>query len=91
MFPPLGTRLLVTGRRGSELRIALSATREAWIGVEDVTGLADTTPVPRATNSSSASVEESGRHTLVRVNLGTKVPFEVRPSDDGRTMDVLVL
>jgi N-acetylmuramoyl-L-alanine amidase len=88
LFPPLGTRLLVTGRRGSELRIALSATREAWIGVEDVTGLADTTPVPRATVT-SASVEESGRHTLVRVNLGTKVPFEVRPSDDGRTMDVL--
>lgn len=88
LFPPLGTRLLVTGRRGSELRVALSAARDAWIGVDEVTDLPDTTPVPRATVT-SASVEASGRHTLVRVNMGTKVPFEVRPSDDGKSMDVL--
>jgi N-acetylmuramoyl-L-alanine amidase len=88
LFPSVGTRLLVTGRRGKELRVALTATREAWIGVDEVKDLPDTTPVPRAAVT-SASVELSGRHTLVRVYGGTKVPFEVRPSDDGRTIDVL--
>lgn len=88
LFPPLGTRLRVTGRRGDEWRVALSASREAWIGADEVTPLPDTTPVPRATVA-SASVERSGRHTLVRLTMGTKVPFEVRPSDNGEILDVL--
>jgi N-acetylmuramoyl-L-alanine amidase len=88
LFPPMGTRLLVTGRRGNELRIALSPSREAWIGADEVKDLPDTTPVPRTT-ATSASVEASGRHTLVRVNMGTKVPFEVRPSDDAQWIDIL--
>ncbi len=88
LFPPPGTRLLVTGRRGNEYRVALTATREAWIGVDEAVELPDTTPVPRATVT-SVSVDPNGRHTCVRAYLGTKVPFEVRPADDGRTIDVL--
>jgi N-acetylmuramoyl-L-alanine amidase len=88
LFPPIGTRLSVTGRRGNEWRVALTATREAWIGVDEVNVLPDTTPVPRA-SVTSASVELNGRHTLVRVYLGAKVPFEVRPSDDGQIIDIL--
>ena len=88
LFPPLGTRLLVTGRRGNEWRVALTAARDSWIGVDEVKDLPATTPVPR-TAVTSASVELSGRHTLVRVFMGTKIPFEVRPSEDGQMMDVL--
>lgn len=88
LYPPLGTRLLVTGRKGDEYRVALTSTREAWIGVNDVTELPGTTPVPRAVVS-SASVERKGRHTLVRVYLGTKVPFEVQTSEDQKTIDVM--
>lgn len=88
LYPPLGTRLLVTGRKGDEYRVALTSTREAWIGVNDVTELPGTTPVPRAVVS-SASVERKGRHTLVRVYLGTKVPFEVQTYEDQKTIDVL--
>ncbi|MBK8574988.1 MAG: N-acetylmuramoyl-L-alanine amidase [Elusimicrobia bacterium] len=88
LFPTVGTRLRVTGRRGKELRVSLTATREAWMGVDEVKELPDTTPVPRATVT-SASVERNGRHTLVRAYGATKVPFEVRPSEDGRLIDVL--
>ncbi|MBL0059791.1 MAG: N-acetylmuramoyl-L-alanine amidase [Elusimicrobia bacterium] len=88
MFPPMGTRLLVTGRRGGELRVSLSASREAWIGVDEVKDLPETALAPRTTVT-AISVETAGKHTQVRVYFGTKVPFEIRPSEDGRTMDVL--
>lgn len=88
LYPPMGTRLLVTGRRGEEFRVALTSTREAWIGVKDVVDLSPGARAPRAVVS-SVSVERSGRHTLVRAAVGTKVPFEVRASDDLSALDVL--
>lgn len=87
LFPAVGTRLWVTGRRGKELRVQLSHTREAWIGEDEVRDLPLGTPPPRTTVS-AVSIETLGRHTLVRVALGQKVPFEVRPIDD-TAMDVL--
>ncbi len=88
MFPPPGTRLWVTGRRGNELRARLSPARDAWIGKEEVRFLPAGTPPPR-TLAGAVSVEGAGRHTLVRLNLGQRVPFEVRPSEDGGVVDVL--
>ncbi|MBP9698446.1 MAG: N-acetylmuramoyl-L-alanine amidase [Elusimicrobia bacterium] len=88
MFPPEGTRLTVTGRRGDEYRVALTATRDAWIGVDDVKTLAGPVGLSPA-RVSAVSVEPSGRHTLVRAALGAKIPFEVRPAEGGRVIDVL--
>ncbi|HMU96146.1 MAG TPA: N-acetylmuramoyl-L-alanine amidase [Elusimicrobiota bacterium] len=88
MFPPPGTRLWVTGRRGNELRVRLSAAREAWIGADEVRFLPSGTPPPR-TLAGAVSVEPAGRHTVVRMNLGQRVPMEVRPLDDGAGLDVL--
>jgi N-acetylmuramoyl-L-alanine amidase len=88
MFPPPGARLLVTGRRGNEWRVRLSANREAWIGRDDARELPENTPAPRAVVS-AVSVGGAGRHTQVRAYLSPPVPFEVRPSDDARSVDVL--
>lgn len=89
MFPPPGTRLWVTGRRGEELRVRLSGAREAWIGTEEVRFLPAGTPPPR-TVTGAVSVEAAGRHTQVRLGLGQKVPFEVRLREDGTGVDVLL-
>lgn len=88
MFPPLGTRLTVTGQRGDEYRVALTSTRDGWIGVDDVKPAAGPVGISPA-RISAVSVEPSGRHTLVRVALGSKIPFEIRPAEGGLEIDVL--
>jgi hypothetical protein len=80
--------LTVTGQRGDEYRVALTSTRDGWIGVDDVKPAAGPVGISPA-RISAVSVEPSGRHTLVRVALGSKIPFEIRPADGGREIDVL--
>jgi N-acetylmuramoyl-L-alanine amidase len=81
MFPPPTTRLWVTGQRGDELRVRLSASREAWIGADEVRRLPAGTPPP-LTTVGAVSVDAVGRHTRVRMALGQRVPYEVRVADE---------
>lgn len=81
MFPPPTTRLWVTGQRGGELRVRLSASREAWIGEDEVRRLPAGTPPP-LTTVGAVSIDGVGRHTRVRMVLGQRVPYEVRVIDE---------
>ncbi len=88
MFPPKGVKLCVIGKRGNELRIRLSDTREAWLSENDVQFLPSGTPPPRTMAGSLFTVVKEAR-TQVQVFLGDQVPFDVRPSADRRWIDVL--
>lgn len=81
MFPPPTTRLWVTGQRGNELRVRLSASREAWIGEDEVRRLPPGTPPP-LTTVGAVSIDGVGRHTRVRMALGQRVPYEVRVTEE---------
>jgi N-acetylmuramoyl-L-alanine amidase len=81
MFPPPTTRLWVTGQRGDELRVRLSASREAWIGEDEVRRLPAGTPPP-LTTVGAVSIDAVGRHTRVRMALGQRVPYEVRVAEE---------
>jgi N-acetylmuramoyl-L-alanine amidase len=87
LFPPPGVRLEKVGRRGDELKIRLSDTRFAWISEKEVRALPAGTPAPQTTVGSLA-VSARDRSTLVKAPMGQKIPFEVRPAWDGRTVDV---
>ncbi|MBI4397188.1 MAG: N-acetylmuramoyl-L-alanine amidase [Elusimicrobia bacterium] len=86
-FPPVGTRLQVVGRQGEELKVRLSQTRNAWITQSDVRVLPKGTHLASTTAGSLAAVSRENS-TLIRVPLGQKIPFEVRPADDRRSVDV---
>lgn len=89
MFPPPGVRMEVAGRQGEEVRVRLSPSKTAWIGSKEVRTLPSGTPAPRTT-AGSLSVVYKEPHTEVRLPLGQKVPFEVRPAWDGKSVDVLL-
>jgi N-acetylmuramoyl-L-alanine amidase len=87
LFPPIGVRLLITGRQGSELRARLSPSRSAWISESDVKPLPEGTSPPLAA-AGTVSMESRERSALVRIGMDRKVPFEVVPAPDGETVDV---
>jgi N-acetylmuramoyl-L-alanine amidase len=87
LFPAPGSRLHAVGRRGKEWKVRLTADRAAWIGDSEAKVLPRGTPLPRP-YVGSLSVTARGRSTEVRVAVGTKVPFEVVPSEDGGVLDV---
>ncbi|MHB9155288.1 MAG: N-acetylmuramoyl-L-alanine amidase family protein, partial [Endomicrobiales bacterium] len=89
LFLPRGTNLRVTGRRGDELRVGLTGTRDAWITQGDVKILPPGTPPARA---AAENIRVTGRErtTEVRLPLGKRVPFEVVPDDEGKYIDVTI-
>lgn len=86
-FPPKGTQLRVTGRRGNELRIRLSAAQDAWITKSDVRMLPEGTP-PAREAVPNIRVIGRGRTTEVRFPLGRRIPFAVIPGDNGEVLDI---
>lgn len=89
LFPPRGTKLRVTGRRGDLLRVRLNPSRDAWVAQKDVSVLpAGTSAAP--VTAGSIAIDGDARRTVVRLALGGKVPFEVVPGPAGSHLDILL-
>ena len=75
-FFPTGTRGVVTGRLGDDLRLRLSRGQEAWVAAADVVPLPVGTPALRATVLSLTATPLADR-VLLRIPLTSRVPFRV--------------
>ncbi|OGS09891.1 MAG: hypothetical protein A2386_08795 [Elusimicrobia bacterium RIFOXYB1_FULL_48_9] len=85
LFPPQGTKFLVTGRRGQELEVRLNQARSGWIGETEVRPAGHSTP--RIT-SGNLIVSYQKPNSLLRLYLGAKPPFEVTASPAEDKIDI---
>lgn len=79
IFPPPGTRMLVTGRDGDSVRVELGPGLAGWIEARDV-DLSTAAAPPRA-ETGNVGVTETPAGASVRIGLGERVPFEVVEGD----------
>ena len=84
-FFPTGTRAVVTGRLGDDLRVRLSRAQEAWVPAIDAIALPAGTPVTRATVSSLTLSPREDRLVL-RVPMTQRIPFRVEEESDRLTL-----
>jgi N-acetylmuramoyl-L-alanine amidase len=89
MFPPVGALLRVSGRRGSEYRVRLSKTRNAWVSLAEVSPLPVGAPATRAV-AGTVTVAGDEKAADVRFYLGVKLPFEIIPDVNGNYLDVKI-
>ena len=75
VFPPPGTRMLVDGRDGDSVRVALGPGLSGWLDAKDVE-LSTTTFPPRA-ETGNIGVTETPAGASIRIALSERVPFEV--------------
>ncbi|MBK7349119.1 MAG: N-acetylmuramoyl-L-alanine amidase [Gemmatimonadetes bacterium] len=75
-FFPTGTRGVVTGRLGDDLRLRLSRGQEAWVPAADVVALPPGTPAVRATVL-SLTVTPLPDRVVLRIPLTARVPFRL--------------
>lgn len=76
-FPLPGTRLAVTGRENSSLRVRLSESLSGWVEAKDVE-LSSGTP-PRAVTG-TIGVAKTDLGAAVKIGLSEKAAFDVEPS-----------
>ncbi|MBI2387088.1 MAG: N-acetylmuramoyl-L-alanine amidase [Elusimicrobia bacterium] len=76
-FPLAGTRLTVTGRENSSLRVRLSDSLSGWVEAKDVE-LSSGTP-PRAVTG-TIGVAKTALGAAVKIGLSEKAAFDVEPS-----------
>lgn len=74
-FLPAGARLLATGRRGGEVRLALSPTLSGWLDEKDVS----LSPLarPPAGVTGNITLDVGPREAVLRLPVGDRVPFTV--------------
>lgn len=87
MFPPVGTLLQVTGRKGDEYRIKLTKTKTVWVGLKEVKRLPKGIP-PSLVAVGSISVSANNHSTRIRIPLRRKIPFKVDPDPEGKYIDL---
>lgn len=80
IFPLSGTKLLTSGRLGSDVRIQLSPSHEGWMAAKDLEFFPDAPP-PRAVTG-AISVAGEPASSVVRIALSEKVPFDVEEAED---------
>jgi N-acetylmuramoyl-L-alanine amidase len=80
-FFPVGTRVVVTGRREDDVRIRLGDGVVAWVAAADVWPLPRGTPPPRAIVGSITISGLSPGQASVRIPLGDRIPFRVDEGD----------
>jgi N-acetylmuramoyl-L-alanine amidase len=90
MFPPVGTLLQVTGRKGDEYRVRLSRTLTAWVNTKQVKFLlrGGISAAPVAVGN--IAVTANGNSTLIRIPLRRKLPFQIEPGRDGEFLDLSI-
>lgn len=86
IFPPPGTRMLVSGRDGDSVRVDLGPALTGWIDAKDV-DLSTASAPPRA-ETGNVGVTETEAGATVRIGLSERVPFEVV---EGGALDELVV
>jgi N-acetylmuramoyl-L-alanine amidase len=84
-FFPTGTRTVVTGRLGDDLRVRLSRDQEAWVPAADAIALPPGTPLLRGTVSSLTVTPSTDRLTL-RIPVSQRVPFQVEEARNQLTL-----
>jgi N-acetylmuramoyl-L-alanine amidase len=88
LFPPLGTRMLATGRDADNVRVELSPSLTGWIDAKSV-DLSTTAAPPRA-ETGNVGVTETLIGATVKFGLSDRVPFEVVEGDDLNSLTVRV-
>jgi N-acetylmuramoyl-L-alanine amidase len=83
-FQP-GTRVMVTGRRGGELRVRLSRNSEAWVSAANARPLGIGEPAPHGVVGSVTLTARPDRAT-VRIPLTERIPFRVEEDDHSLTI-----
>ncbi len=79
IFPPLGVRMLATGRDGDNVRVELAPSLTGWVDAKSV-DLSTTAAPPRA-ETGNVGVTETPAGATVKFGLSDRVPFEVVESD----------
>ncbi len=75
-FLPTGTRAVVTGRLGDDLRVRISETQEIWVPAGDAQFLPPGTPDLRATVG-SLTLSPGPDRLVLRIPCSRRVPFRV--------------
>jgi N-acetylmuramoyl-L-alanine amidase len=78
MFPLPGTRLPVTGRDGSALRVRLSDSLSGWIEMKEVDISTAASPPRAVTGTIGVSKTDTG--ALVKIGVSEKAAFDAEPS-----------
>jgi N-acetylmuramoyl-L-alanine amidase len=87
MFPPMGTLLQITGRKGDEYRVRLAKTKTVWVSTNQVKLLPEGT-APAYTVAGSITVSNNDRSTLIRLPLERKIPYKIEPDGEGKYVDI---
>jgi N-acetylmuramoyl-L-alanine amidase len=87
MFPPVGTLLQITGRKGDEYRVRLTKTKTVWVNANQVKPLPQGT-FPAHVVAGSISIGASELSTRLRMTLGRKIPFKIDPDVEAGYIDV---
>lgn len=86
-FFPVGTRAVVAGRRGDELKLRLGEGVDAWVAASEVRPLPPGTPRPRGVAGAiSIGPAAGGERASIRIPLGVRVPFRVDEGDRRLTL-----
>ncbi|MBI4248105.1 MAG: N-acetylmuramoyl-L-alanine amidase [Elusimicrobia bacterium] len=81
LFPQKGTRFIVDGAVGQELRAFLSGAESGWLQKNDVRRLEGAAP-PQAVPYSVKTAAGPGA-TTVSIGLSEQVPFAIYPAENG--------
>ena len=87
MYPPEGTILQITGRKGTEYRVRLTNSKTAWVNSGQVERLPEGILPVRAVVG-SISVNQAQNSTFIRVPLGRRLPFEVNTNVEGKHIEL---
>jgi N-acetylmuramoyl-L-alanine amidase len=87
MFPPVGTLLQLSGKKGEEYRVKLTKTKSVWVSANQVKLLPEGT-LPAHVVIGGVGVTSNDRSTMIRLSLGNKIPFKIEPDVEGKYIDV---
>ncbi len=87
MFPPPGTLLQLSGKRGEEYRVKLTKTKTVWVTASQVKLLPKGT-MPAQVVIGNMAVSSNERSTKIRLPLGRKIPYKIEPDTEGKYIDV---
>jgi N-acetylmuramoyl-L-alanine amidase len=84
-FFPTGTRAVVSGRLGDDLRVRLSREQEAWVPAADAMALPAGTAAVRGTVA-SITVTPAADRLMIRIPVSQRVPFRVEEGESELTL-----
>ncbi len=87
LFWPPGTRMTLTGQRGSEYRVSLAPGLDAWLDSAQVRLLPKGTP-PVSGSVGTVRLTASDRAVEVRLATSDRFPFRVEASEDALTLTI---